>query len=410
MSGKNNKNWTVPVVEDLRPEYYDRFHCLAAGCRFSCCKGWSITFDKKDYLSLRRQGGSPELTDKLEHGVRRIRKRERIHYGEFDMDSGTCPLLGEDSLCILQKERGHEVLPEVCQTFPRTEAYLTGYLERSLSTACEGVLQLLWDLPHRMEFVSDPLPKRAAKEMSVEEDGTLLPFFTPVREVCIDLLQDSRLSLPQRIFLLGAALKELADGEEDIARWAVRARMLPGMPGAAELLSAADAEKALPLFLSNNIHVLSGASVSGPLMLSVKAEVLSAHRLEVSEDLDSTTIPLGPYLDARARFEANFSDHPYFMENLMVALFFHLHMPNALARAELWKSYVNFCNLYSFFRYMAVMSCREGAAGDRAELFRMLVFASRSLIHNGTHQQALQDHLFRSDSATLAHMAILLGG
>lgn len=56
------------------------------------------------------------------------------------------------------------------------------------------------------------------------------------------------------------------------------------------------------------------------------------------------------------------------------------------------------------------MSCREGAAGDREELFRLMVFASRALIHNGARQERLRDELFQNDSATLAHMAILLSG
>ena len=59
---------------------------------------------------------------------------------------------------------------------------------------------------------------------------------------------------------------------------------------------------------------------------------------------------------------------------------------------------------------MAVMSCREGSAGNREELFRSLVHVSRSLLHNGAQRSALRDELFQNDSATLAHMAILLGG
>ena len=97
------------------------------------------------------------------------------------------------------------------------------------------------------------------------------------------------------------------------------------------------------------------------------------------------------------------------MENLMTALFFHLHLPMLSGREELWKGYVNFCNLYSFYRFMAVMSCREEAAGDKAELYRLLVCASRGLIHNGARQTSLRDEFFQNDSATLAHMAILLG-
>ena len=94
----------------------------------------------------------------------------------------------------------------------------------------------------------------------------------------------------------------------------------------------------------------------------------------------------------------------------MVCIFFHLHMPQMSNPESLWKSFVNFCNLYSFYHFMAVMSCREGVVDNREELFRLLVFASRSLIHNGQRQSQLRDEFFKNDSATLAHMAILLGG
>ena len=51
----------ILVAEDLRPAYYDDFCCLAADCKLSCCKGWNITFNKKDYLALKRQEGSQDL-------------------------------------------------------------------------------------------------------------------------------------------------------------------------------------------------------------------------------------------------------------------------------------------------------------------------------------------------------------
>lgn len=94
----------------------------------------------------------------------------------------------------------------------------------------------------------------------------------------------------------------------------------------------------------------------------------------------------------------------------MVSLFHYLALPHTKSREELWKSYVNFCNLYAFYRFMAVMSCREHASGDKEELFRVLILPSRNLIHNGIRQSSLRDEYFRNDSATLAHMAILLGG
>ena len=404
-----NAFWSIPVRNDLRPDYYDSFHCLAAECRFSCCVGWKIPFDKKDYLSLKRQSGSEDLNQRLEGGVRRIRRQESIYYGEFNMSSGICPLLGEDHLCTLQKECGHGALPNVCKTFPRAEEYLpSGYLERSLSPACEGVLALLWERPDGIGFVSDPLSQRDGKLMSVSDPASLYPDFQTIREWCIDLLQDRRFSLPQRIFLMGAALKDLADGEEDIDRWLGKARVLLETPGAAELLDKETAERSLPLFLSNQLHLLSSIRTLAQYESSAKYSVMGALHPERIEGDEGTIISLAAYRNARERYQENFGDRDYFMENLMVSLFFHLHMPVMGSRELLWKNYVNFCNLYSFYRFLSVMSCREGAAGDRDELFRLMVFASRALIHNGTHQMELRDELFQNDSATLAHMAVLL--
>lgn len=70
----NSKNrWSITVDRDLRPAYYDKFHCLAAGCGLSRCVGWNIPFNKKDYFSTKRQNASPELAERLGRAPRRVR-------------------------------------------------------------------------------------------------------------------------------------------------------------------------------------------------------------------------------------------------------------------------------------------------------------------------------------------------
>ena len=149
----------ILIQEGLRPVYYDKFHCLAEGCRLSCCKGWSITFNKKDYLALRRQSGSPELMERLT-GLRRVRDPNAAEnrYGEFTMEGGTCALLREDCLCALQAERGPDALPEVCRNFPRTWAYQpSGYLERSLTPAILAYEGLQYQHMAPVVFTEDAL-------------------------------------------------------------------------------------------------------------------------------------------------------------------------------------------------------------------------------------------------------------
>ena len=406
----------LPIHYDLRPAYYDRFQCLAGACRFSCCKGWNITFNKKDYLALKRQEGSDELTANLTQNVRRIRQGPNAgrFYGEFDMSGGTCPLLREDGLCSLQLEKGHGALPEVCRVFPRTQAYSdSGYLERRLTPACEAVLELLWDLPDGVDFVADPLPKSKIRTLVMGTSGPLRLHFQELRSACIDLLQDRRRPLAQRILLMGLALKELADGEEDVDGWLARTRTLADDPETAGRLQLPDSPQTLSMFLLNNVKLLLTTAVPGGDFEKVPEEVAAGLNMQLerlSLDSANASVPSEPYLAARARFEENFQDRAYFMENLMVTLFFNLQVPDPVDREKLWKSYVDFCNLYSFFRFMAVASCREGAAGDKAELFRMMVCVSRGLMHNTPQKAKLRDEFFQNDSATLAHMAILLCG
>ena len=401
----------IEINDDLRPAYYDDFRCLAAGCRYSCCKGWRISFNKKDYLSLKRQEGSEELNARMENGLRRIRKGPltEIHFGEFDMDSGVCPLLREDCLCALQLEKGHDALPAVCRTFPRGKTYTAaGYLERSLSPACEGVLELLWNLPEGIEFRSGPLPKGDRKVLTIHDGQPLAPFFSPIREWCVDMLQDRRYPLSDRILRMGLALRELAEGEEDLAAWLIRAQAVAGQ--AEPVVLQEDKDEALILLISNHYRTMTQIQSAGEDFSDIPRELVRSLGITGVDGAGYITFPVAPYRAAQARYREILGDRDYFLENLLVALFFPLHLPLLSSREELWKGYVNLCNLYSFYRFMAVMSCREGVSDVKAELFRLTVFASRSLIHNGARQSSLRDEFFQNDSATLAHMAILMSG
>lgn len=338
-----NTKQAVPVEKDLRPAYYDDFRCLAQDCRFSCCKGWKITFNKKDYLSLKRESGSPVLNEKLEGGLRRVRNSTSDRaYGEFNMDSGVCPLLQEDGLCRLQIERGHRALPHVCRAYPRTESYLfSGYLERSLSPSCEAVLELLWNLPEGIEFRSDPLPKAEHKRIEPTVEGPMPYWFPEVREWCVDRLQDCRFSLPERILLMGLGLREMTENETDIDHWIERAALLSERTDASALLPKRDRE--LVLYLSNCLHVLASVRSSDPVLQVIPQELAEVLHLEKRND--TLTFSVDAYRKARVQFEECFRNRDYFMENLMTTVFFHLRLPRMDSPETLWRSYVNFCKV-----------------------------------------------------------------
>lgn len=90
----------------------------------------------------------------------------------------------------------------------------------------------------------------------------------------------------------------------------------------------------------------------------------------------------------------------------MVASALYLRFPNLNSNEALWKSYVSLCNLYSFFRFVSVLGCKDEATKE--QLFHMIVMAGRATLHNRNRFNGFQEKLFQHDSYTLAHMAILL--
>ena len=407
------EKWTCIINKDLRPAYYDSFKCLMGDCRMSCCKGgWRITFDKNDYLKLKRNlEAHPELACHAEKAVRRVRDKELDsgYYAEMQLDDkGCCRMLTEDGLCGLQLAVGEEALPEVCRTYPRKKVgRLSGYFEKSLSLGCEAVLHQLWNLPEGVDFCSDPVPKEEWKQWKEASPNYLTPWFQDVRAVCIGLLQDRSIPLNQRIFLMGLRLQALMDENVDISAWLAETEGLltakkPFLQGLLDL-----DDNALCMNMSNNMQLLIGkgerkiSDLEKALLLALGAE---------AENIIQTSC----YREMQAEFEKIFGQQGYFFENLAVSIFFCLGYPKVSSPETLWNSYVTFCQIWSVYRFFAVLSVRtqlQGTVpGSREALFQLLVTAGRALLHNTAYTESLTEKLFQNESATLAHMAILLGG
>lgn len=405
MGGKGPQKKPIPVRTSLFPAFYRDFHCLADGCRDTCCIGWRIEFSKKDYLTIKRAKKSPELTEVMEKAMVRLRERGNTdRYAGFTAQRGPCPFFNAQGLCSLQLECGPDTLPKVCRIFPRAEWYSPMGLERSLSTACEGVLELLWDLPGGIDFVEEELPRQEQRGLSPTPGRAL---FAVLQSRCIDLLQARQYKLPRRLLLVGLALDQVRkQGFEglDGGAWSRRVDLLLSVPQ----LSAALEE--LPgsqeRFLANYIHVTLPLSLGGDVFRDALA-LLECHQ-NANGTAASLTFNTVRYQEAQQAFDACFGDLDHFWENLAVSTWFHLGYPDVKSPEDMWKSYVNFCNLYGFFRFLAVAGC--GLEPSREKLFHALVMASRSLIHSSVQQNKLRDEFFQHDSATLAHMAVLVRG
>ena len=404
--GKEEPKKPIPVRTRLYPAFYRDFHCLADGCRDNCCTGWRIEFSKKDYLTIKRAKKSPELTEIMDKAMVRLREKGSAErYAGFTSQAGPCPFFNEQGLCALQMECGPATLPQVCQTFPRAERYTPMGEERSLSTACEGVLQLLWDLPDGIDFVAEDLPRQEWRQYGYTPGRALFPL---LQERCIDVLQARQFSLPRRILLMGLVLDEVrrSNLELDGGAWSRKVDLLLSDPSLSEALDQLPSSRGG--FLAYYVRSALQLASSTPLYVKIAAILECQSTPGEGDGRSNTSYRADRYREAEENFQRFFGDLSAFWENVAVSTWFHLGYPNVESPEDMWKSYVNFCNLYGFFRFSAIAGC--GMDPSREELFHTLVQASRKLLHSWDRQTELRDEFFQHDSATLAHMAVLVRG
>lgn len=400
------------VRTTLMPICYKDFHCLAAACRDNCCGGWEIAFSKKDYLRVKRSAKSEELKEILSEGMSRLRKVQiENFYARFNAgEEGRCAFQTEEGLCRLQLECGEEILPRVCRIYPRSIRYTPAAREFSLSPSCEGVLVLLWDLP---QFWEEDLPK-ADWRVVTTADG--MCWFPEVRSFCIDVLQERSLPLSRRMYLLGVLLWRLkeADWEKEgaVDGWLAWAESQLHDPATASVLERMAGDRLG--FLLANVQMLTTQyrSTTGKNkdLFRVLFSALSAEEAWEKEDgsLGQFTMDLDRYQRLESQLEELLGHSDYFFENMMVMTAFYLILPATGSPEKLWRSYVELCMLYSFFRFTAVLGCHQEVSRER--LFQVIGTVSRCTLHNEGKRDTLVDEIFKQGKATLAHMAILAGG
>lgn len=400
----------IHICTALMPLYYKDFHCLMGACQDNCCDdGWGIEFSKKDYLKIKRAAQGTELEETVAQGMRRLREREHDGlYAELRLtDEGRCAFHTEEGLCALQLKCGEDTLPSVCKTFPRLISTSPAAQEYALSPACEGVLALLWDLPEGIDFLEEPLDRKDWADY--EPNNSIAARFADIRSFCIDILQERSLTLTQRLLLMGFLLQQLRDSDwkaEGVADgWLAQGERLLRNPEVAAELDRLPRDRRM--FIANNYRVTARFSNKSSAKESAQ-ELMGAVAVEGSEKNSQISLNELRYGELEGRLEELLGHSEYFFENLMVSVAFALGVPDLSSPEKLWKDYVGLCSIYSFFRFAAVCGCDKEVSRER--LFHVLVVASREILHGRDTRYILRDDFFQNDNATLAHMAILLGG
>lgn len=200
----------------LQPMYMNEFQCDGSVCQSECCRGnWMIEIDVNTY---NRYCGinSVEERNKI---ISYIRPRELGHKKTYELlrnENGACPFLRGDYLCGLQKRYGEEFLSQACVTYPRIINIMDDMMERGLVLSCPVAAGLILLKKEPMEFEQRDVLKRHLNSSTLWDMGRfpLGKYLIELQFGCISVLQNRRLTLDQRLILMGFFLEQAEELSE----------------------------------------------------------------------------------------------------------------------------------------------------------------------------------------------------
>ncbi|MDD3368244.1 MAG: flagellin lysine-N-methylase [Lachnospiraceae bacterium] len=181
---ENSKN-------QIKPDYYDSFHCIADKCSMTCCKEWKIAVDDLTYKKWKKLGMKPKVHKQA--GERVITLNEKMN----------CPYLDENKLCKLVILYGEDILSDTCATFPRQVHHFQDRTEYSLVSCCPAVVDI-WQENENAAF-----QKLFMTESAHSDD---LPYRIRLR--MMEILQDEGLSVTEGLLVLFFFALDLLEAEE----------------------------------------------------------------------------------------------------------------------------------------------------------------------------------------------------
>ena len=188
-----------------KPDYFDRFRCLAGSCPDSCCQEWEVQVDADSAASYRALPGT--LGDCLR---RCLRDEDGETY--LTIADRRCPMWRADGLCRIQAELGEAALCKTCREFPRLTHDYGDFVELGLELSCPEAARLILNEP--AIHVTEELPGGDA-----EYDEEAMEVLKSTREKALELLHDASRPIGRTLAMLllyGCQAQGELDGEEAV--------------------------------------------------------------------------------------------------------------------------------------------------------------------------------------------------
>ena len=167
-------------MQQIYPDYYPKFRCIAGACRHSCCIGWEIDIDEDSAARYRAQAG--DFGTRLRNCIDWSSEPPYFILGAEER----CPFLNQDNLCDMILTLGEDALCGICAQHPRFHNELPGRVESGVGLCCEAAGALI-------------LGQTSPARLLGAEDAPTDDHIIALRDRVIALLQDRALPLDERV-------------------------------------------------------------------------------------------------------------------------------------------------------------------------------------------------------------------
>ncbi|MBQ7797070.1 MAG: flagellin lysine-N-methylase, partial [Lachnospiraceae bacterium] len=189
-----------------KPDYYDRFQCIAGACSDSCCIGWEIDVDEERLAAYREVDG--ELGERLKTCM----DWEEGHF-ILQGKEERCPFLNQENLCDLIIGLGEESLCEICREHPRFYEWYDDLTEVGVGLCCEAAARLVLEGDRPAQFVvHEDSDAKDSEELEDTEDADTLQVLFQARETAYAILQNRTKSIWERLSRFITYIEELQEG------------------------------------------------------------------------------------------------------------------------------------------------------------------------------------------------------
>ncbi len=333
-------------------------------------------------------------------------------YAKINMDSSSgCKLLDENRLCKIQTELGPEFLSNTCAVYPRKLNLVDNVVEKSATLSCPEVARLVLLNENGIDFIQDVEPsdtRGLVKKNTMSKVQQEL--FWDLRIFSIRILQNRRITIENRLIMLGLFLKKFDELDSDRQSEKVQALMQEFERNINDE-SLVSSINQLPSNISfqislckNLLEYRATSPISSQRYVECFDEMLEG--LGMNGEIKDDEI-IERYKNA---YEMNYrpfiEEHTYILENYLVNYVFMNLFP--YDKQTVTDSFAMLIINFSMIKLHLIGMAKYHKELTSDLVVKLVQSYSKTIDHNTAYLRNVEDFMKKQGYTTLAHMVVLV--